>query len=405
MRKINPQDFEVARQTTSRDINRRIALNLVRAHQPISRADLAREMNIGRGVITVLTNELIADGLVYEGATGKTLRGRKPTFLYVRTEDRLVLAVDVRLSRTFLMLLDFAGRQIALETFSTVLKPEKFAADLAERVRRMLAAYDPEKHCEGIGVVVPGIVEARTGRVLLAPTLGWREVALKELLTAAVGLEVHLENAPKACALAQMWLGRTSIQNFVYVSVSDGVGVGVVTRGELVRGRDNLTGEFGHIPLSLDGPVCLCGRRGCWEAYVSNLATVARYFGEELKELPTGGSQPPPQHSFSINDVVARARSGDEKAVAALRATARYLGLGLAMIINALNPEKILLGGEITTAWDLIGETVRESLATRTITDEARDTSISIAATTEYPRLMGAAALVIAPNFAALKVA
>ncbi|MDX6288242.1 MAG: hypothetical protein QOH42_41, partial [Blastocatellia bacterium] len=94
MRKINTRDFHVATRTTSRDINRHIALNLIREHQPISRADLARGMRMTRGVVSVLVQELIAQGLIYEGATGEAARGRKPTFLHIRTHDRLVVAVD-----------------------------------------------------------------------------------------------------------------------------------------------------------------------------------------------------------------------------------------------------------------------------------------------------------------------
>ena len=101
MRKINTRDFHVATRTTSRDINRRIALNLIREHQPISRADLARRLNMTRGVVSVLVQELIAQGLIYEGATGEAARGRKPTFLHIRTRDRLAIAIDVRFSKDF----------------------------------------------------------------------------------------------------------------------------------------------------------------------------------------------------------------------------------------------------------------------------------------------------------------
>jgi len=109
MRKINIRDFQVARQSTSRDVNRQILLNLLRAHQPVSRADLARLMNTTRGVVGALVNELIADGLVFDGPTRPASRGRKPTLLYVRTRDRLVIAADVRVSAIDIALCDFAG--------------------------------------------------------------------------------------------------------------------------------------------------------------------------------------------------------------------------------------------------------------------------------------------------------
>jgi len=126
MRKIDPRDFQVATRTTSRDINRRIALNLIREHQPISRADLARRMNVTRGAVSVLVQELIDQDVIYVGATGETLRGRKPTFLHIRTHDRLAIAVDIRFSKTYLMLSDLSGRQLALESYDTIFSVPAF---------------------------------------------------------------------------------------------------------------------------------------------------------------------------------------------------------------------------------------------------------------------------------------
>jgi predicted NBD/HSP70 family sugar kinase len=408
MRKINPHDFKIATRSTSREINRRIALNLVREHQPISRADLARRMNVRRGVVSLLVNELIREGLIYEGATGESPRGRKPTFLHVRTQDRLVVAVDIRFSRTYLMLTDFSGRQIALEIFETIFAPAELITDLAERVKRLLKTHKAVSGCEGIGVVVPGMVDYPTGRVVKAPTLGWKDVEIRDALARATGLPVHVENAAKACALAQMWLGRNdaiSAHNFAYVSVSDGVGVGLVINGELVRGHDSVAGEFGHTPLSIDGPRCMCGATGCWEAYVSNIATLARYFGRDLSKIVPKAVLEADGAAFTIGDLIARALSGDARARDCIQVTARYLGLGLATLVNAVNPARIYIGGEITAVWDMIEKTVRAALAERAITETAAATPIHVAAAVEYPRLRGAAAVVSAPTFAAPRVA
>ena len=409
MRKINTRDFHVATRTTSRDINRRIALNLIREHQPISRADLARRMNVTRGVASVLVQELIEQGLIYEGATGETARGRKPTFLHIRTQDRLVIAVDVRFSKTYLMLSDFSGRQLALEIYDTIFIIPEFIKDLAARVRRMLKTRGVEGRCEGIGVAVPGMVDQRTGRILNAPALGWRDVEIRDKLAAMTNLPVQLENSARACSLAHMWLERdetaASAQSFVYVNVSDGVGVGVVVNGELVRGHNHIAGEFGHMPLSLDGPRCLCGMTGCWEAYISNLATLSRYFGWNLSKLSPNSLHDSKNNSFTVPDLIARARSGDTKANTAIQTSARFLGLGLGTIINVLNPDCIYLAGEITTAWDLIETTVREAIRERALTVAASHTPLRVASKHEHPRLRGAAALIAAPTFAAPRVA
>jgi N-acetylglucosamine repressor len=408
MRKINTRDFHVATRTTSRDINRRIALNLIREHQPISRADLARRMNMTRGAVSVLVQELIAQEVIYEGATGEAERGRKPTFLHIRTQDRLAIAVDIRFSKTYLMVCDFSGRQLALEIYDTVFAVPEFVKDLAGRVRRILKAGGIKASCEGIGVVVPGMVDYRTGRILNAPALGWRGVDIRDKLAAATGLPVQVENAGRACSLAQLWLERgegTSPNNFVYVNVSDGVGVGVVANGELVRGHDHIAGEFGHIPLQLDGPRCMCGASGCWEAYISNLATVSRYFGWDLSTLSPNSLRDAEQTSFTVVDLIARARLGDAKALSAIQATARFLGLGLATIVNVVNPDCIYMAGEITTAWDLIEDTVKAAMAERSLTEAAGRTPVRVTSTQEYPRLRGAAALIAAPTFAAPRVA
>lgn len=408
MRKINTRDFHVATRTTSRDINRHIALNLIREHQPISRADLARGMKMTRGVVSVLVQELIAQGLIYEGATGEAARGRKPTFLHIRTHDRLVVAVDVRFTRTYLMLCDFSGRQLAIENFDTLFPIGDFVKDLAARIRKMLRRQGLGLACEGIGLVVPGMVDQRTGKILNAPALGWRDVDIRTRLAAATGLTVHIENSGRASALAQLWLTRGEVSgghNFVYISVSDGVGVGVVVNGELLRGRDHIAGEFGHMPLNLDGPRCMCGNNGCWEAYTSNLASLSRYFGWNLSKHSPNQLKDVERGAFTVLDLIACARRGDSKAVAAVLATGRFLGLGIATIINLINPDCIYLAGEIITAWDLIEDTVREAISERSLTEAATHTPLRVTSTQEYPRLRGAAALIAAPTFAAPRVA
>jgi len=407
MRKINPHDFKVARRGTSREINRQIALNLIRAHQPVSRADLARLMNVRRGVASLLVSELLDEGLIFEGAVGEAVgRGRRPTFLYIDSRQRCVVGVDVRATRTYIMITDLMGHQLGtVSSFQTNKDVETLIQDLTRRIKQLLGDYKEIGACEGVGVVVPGMVDLAAGRLLHAPTLSWRDVDLREPLAAALGIPVHIENSGKACALAQLWATRSdglTAGNSVFVSVSDGVGTGIVMNGELLRGRHNTAGEFGHVPLSIDGPRCSCGATGCWEAYVSNIATLSRYFGRDLSEP---GPRDIESSAFTVEDLIARARAGDAKALAAINSTARYLGLGLASIINAIDPARIYIGGEITTAWSLIEPIVRSALRERTLTDFGGVTEIHVVPAEEHPRLRGAVALVAAPAFAAPMVA
>lgn len=405
MRKIDTRRFVCATRSTPREINRQILLNLVREHQPISRADLARHMDIGRGMITSLVDELLTEEAIYDGATVDVPRGRKPQMLFVRTRDRLVIAVDVRFSRTFVMLGDFAGNAVATESFDTIVDPRLFVKSIIACTKRLLRAHRASGRCEGIGLVVPGMVNQSTGRILNSPQLGWRDVDVRDAIALGTGLAVHIENAPIACALAHAWLGQRGRDtgDFVYVTVSDGVGVGIVVNGQVVRGHSHTAGEFGHIPLDLNGPRCRCGNRGCLEAYTSNLATLTRYLGRELSSEET--RELLRETGLTIGDVMTRAREGDARARTALDDTAHFLGLGLAMIINALNPSQIVIGGEITADWSRIEPIVREMIAQRALTTEAAATPIIPEDSEVSPRLRGATALVAAPLFAAPKVA
>ena len=399
MRKINIRDFEVARQSTSRDVNRQILLNLVRAHQPVSRADLARLMRTTRGVVGALVTELIADGLVYDGPTRAASRGRKPTLLYVRTRDRLVVAADVRVSAIDIALCDFAGEQVLRETLPPILSPADFIREFPKFVNALLRKHKGAELCEGVGIVIPGMADPQAGRVISAPLLGWRDIEIGPPVAKATGLPVTVESAGKACALAHMWLTHDDVMNtqdFIYINVSDGVGTGLVIDGRLVSGHGGTAGEFGHMAINLDGPRCACGSNGCWMAYISDLATSARY-ASSLHSKPL--TSPP-----TLRTVISLANGGDARARAALQATGRYLGLGLANILHGVDPACVYIGGEITSAWDIVEPVMREAVVERALTGKVAD-AVILPSKISDPRLRGAVALIASPTFAAPKVA
>jgi predicted NBD/HSP70 family sugar kinase len=363
-------------------------------------------MSIGRGMITSLVDELLVEEAIYEGATVDAPRGRKPKMLYVRTRDRLVVGVDVRFSRTYVMLGDFGGTPVATESFDTLFDPAALVDALVTRIRRLVREHGGVGRCEGVGLVVPGMVDQRSGRVLNSPQLGWREVEVRDALARASDLPVEIENAPIACALAQMWFSDPGVKvprNYVYVTVSDGVGAGIVANGELVRGDSNTAGEFGHIPIDLDGPVCLCGAKGCLEAHTSNIATISRYIGVPFS--PGAARDLLHTSGITISDVVSRAQSGDTRACDAIVETARFLGAGIAGIVNALNPGTIFIGGEIMGAWEIVGPEIRRAVAQRALSDDAANTRLVVDSADSYPRLRGATALVAAKGFAAPSIA
>jgi predicted NBD/HSP70 family sugar kinase len=404
MRRINLDDFRIARRGTSREINRQIALNLVRAKQPISRADLARLMGLRRGAVSLLVNELLHSGLVFEGAKGESKRGRKPMHLYIETRRRCALAVDVSASRTSILPTDLLGEPLLdVFEFPTGRRPEELVRELQRHIGRIRRDHPDFGECVGIGVVVSGMVDVESGRFKYSPTLGWRDVELREPLQAATQLPVVIENSVKACMLAQVWALGADVPGdgpVAFVNVSDGCGVGIAIDGKLLRGIHNIAGEFGHVPLNIDGPRCSCGQTGCWEAYVSKRATVARYLGAD----PSWPACAQPRE-VTIEDVVARARAGEERARETLRETGSYLGRGLATIVKAIDPRRVYVGGEVVDAWDLIEPSVRRALREQALIAEAGETEIFTVPLGDHPRLRGAAALVSTPAFAAPIVA
>jgi predicted NBD/HSP70 family sugar kinase len=400
MRRISPTSFRIARRGTTREINRQIALNLIREMQPISRAELARQMGMRRGSVSRLVDELLDGGLVFEGAKAENPRGRKPRLLHIETRRRCIVAVDVSASQTTILVTDLLGHPLLdVIGLAARCRPRLLVDDLARSIDAILAEHPEIGVCQGIGVAVSGLVSLEGGRLRYSPTLGWREVDILEPLRAATGLPVVVENSCKACVLAQVWAvrGDPPVDGPVaFVNVSDGVGVGIAVDGTLLRGAHNVAGEFGHVPLDMDGPRCSCGQRGCWEAYVSKRALIARYRG-------TDSSWPHAVEntSVTIEQIMARARAGEGQALDALRETGHFLGRGFATITKTVDPRRIYVGGEITGVWDLISTKVEETLREDAIVGVAGETMILTVPLGEHPRLRGAAALISGPFFAA----
>jgi len=169
---------------------------------------------------------------------------------------------------------------------------------------------------------------------------GLARVDLRSRVAAATGLPVHVENSGRACALAQLWLEKaeTAGQSFVYISVSDGVGTGIVVNGELIRGRDHIAGEFGHMPIDLEGRVVCAAPMDVgkltFPIWLPCRAIWVEFVQTQSKTFERAGRK-----SFTILDLIARARSGDSKALAAVQTSGRFLGLGLATVVNIINPD------------------------------------------------------------------
>jgi len=393
-RKIDLNNFQSATTKTARDINRRIVLNLIRKHQPISRADLARHSRLQRSTVSAITEQLIAERWVTMGAQGDLPRGRKPTFLHLNGDRAAILGVDIRPAETTIVVADLSMRFLTQETMPTNEDPERFIKELCRRICHTMQSH-PRLTFEGIGVAVPGRVDLAAGKLTFAPNLSWKSIDLKTPLEHATGLSVELENAANACALAEIWSGCYSehVRNLIAVTISEGIGVGMILNGQLIRGVGGMAGEFGHVTIQKDGPMCNCGNKGCWEVCGSNTVAV-RYFNERATNGGTGKSSPP-----GFTAILRLAEQGDVLAGEALDRMAKGLGGGLAMLVTGLSPDVIVLVGEATSAWERIGPIVNEAVKRRLIT--GLQTRILPTDPRTQPRLRGAIALVLQEHFGA----
>jgi predicted NBD/HSP70 family sugar kinase len=344
VRQVNLNPLRAASNETARDINRRIVLNLIRTGQPISRADLARRSGLQRSTVSLIIEELIGDKWVIEGPMGRLPRGRRPTFLHLN-DQRAVICVDIRPSRITLGVADVNGGFTSQEELATPSDPGVAVKELARRIRAIVKAQ-PQKGFEGVGVSLPGRVDLSTHHLVFAPNLGWPLTDLKTPLERATGLEVELENAANACALSEMWFNSTQIRDLVAVTVSEGIGTGILAQGQLVSGRRGMAGEFGHVPLDPDGPCCSCGSKGCWEVLASNTAALRYYFESRPQTSRADSSH------LTFQDLLRLAEQGDVFAGRALNRMAAQLGRGARMIVGGLAPEAIIFIGELTAAWE-----------------------------------------------------
>ena len=171
MRKIDLNDFKVATSETARDINSRIMLNLVRKHQPVSRADLMRFSGLQRSTVSAIAERLIANRWLREGARGSLPRGRKPTFLHLNAERCAVIGVDVQPAATTLAVASMDARLLAQESMPTPKDSSEFILRSCRRIKDLLHAH-PKNAYEGIGISLPGRIDAATERLIFAPTLG-----------------------------------------------------------------------------------------------------------------------------------------------------------------------------------------------------------------------------------------
>lgn len=351
-------------------------LRLLRAAQPISRAELARRLGVNRSTVTDTFKPLIAAGVVREepadppSGTGRTL-GRPPTALTFSDEHGYFVGVNVGVRRTTVGLATLTGEVLADEDFETPSEPSDALAKMREVTGRLVRRSGGRK-LRVIGVSVPGPTDAAREKITYAPHLGWHDVAVAEVLrfnqegkpaTAETSVPVVVENDATAAALYELRLrlGRAEskrLDDFVVVRSGTGLGVGLVIGGEVFRGDasgEGLAGEFGHMTIVAGGKLCRCGNRGCWEMYASASAASSLYVGDRVQ---LGGQAAP-----RFVEIVARAEAGELRAQRTLERLGEYLGIGIANVITGLGVTRVIVSGRLVYGWKFMREPLHNAVA------------------------------------------
>jgi predicted NBD/HSP70 family sugar kinase len=340
MRRVDLKNAQLGSSNTSRTINRDIVLQLIRTMQPLSRADLARLSGLQRSTVSEIADQLLGEGWICEGPNRRTARGRHPTMLTLN-DELAILAVDIHPQQAIIAMVDLSGRVLMSSILPLGKDPGMSVKSVISCLKRLGDSY-PSKSIEGIGVSVPGRVNPKTQRLVFAPNLQWCAFDLKHAIEDGMGLAVEIENAANSSLISELWFGRMEgVRNAALVTVSEGIGAGILADGRLITGHDGTAGEFGHIPLAFSGPICKCGQVGCWETLASDAAAV-RYY----KELV------PDPNPIVFQELLHLAIEGDQNAVRAIEKQTAFLGKGLRMLAYAFSPEVVLLAGGLISIWE-----------------------------------------------------
>jgi predicted NBD/HSP70 family sugar kinase len=385
IRHVDLTNVQLASSETARGINRNIVLELIRAGQPLSRADLARSSGLQRSTVSQIVEQLIREKWVREGAVATLARGRHPTLLGLN-EDLAVVAVDLHPRLATVAVIDLNGRMLSRSLVPLTSNPGASTRLMTDCIERLRQAF-PAKSIEGIGISLPGRIDPGTQRLVFAPNLHWSDFDLRGLIEKETGLAVRMENAATACLLAELLFGRLNgINDAVLVTVSEGVGTGVFANGQVITGHQGMAGEFGHFSMDPSGARCACGRRGCWETFASCQAAL-RIYQERQPKGP----------AITFNELLNKAEEGDKAAVRTLADQAHHIGRGLGPIIAGLSPEVIFIAGDITSAWHRYGPIIEKEAAELTLV--GTPPKILPTHDGDIARLRGAAALVFQRRF------
>jgi predicted NBD/HSP70 family sugar kinase len=380
-----------------KEINRNLVLNLIKQHGPISRVDLVRLSNLSAATISGITAEFLESDLVLETGEGESRGGRRPVLLRLNHRARFVVGVKLMETAVTSALTDLDAqvlhhRVTPFQPGTAPVSPQEAIAAIVEAVEATIAesGVDGERLI-GIGIGMAGTVDRKQGICRYSPFFEWRNVQLAQPISEHFQLPVYLENDVNTLTIAEKWFGYGHNANhFAVVTVGRGIGAGVVVNGQFYGGAFGAAGEFGHIPLCVDGQL----------QTLESMASDPALIRQAHAALGDGQSSSlSANDSFTVDDVIEAAEAGDDLARHLLAESGRWLGIGIATLINLLDPQLVIVGGEGVRAGKWRLAPMRQAIEQYTFAGLAGDVEIIVEPSGDEAWARGAACVVLGDLF------
>ena len=362
----------------------------------ISRADLARAMGLSPSTVSAITNDLLADDLIVEDRAVRSKSGRPPILLRFRDDRFVLVGVEIGGSHLSVVRTDMRGtvEYHSSELYDVHEHPEGTLEHVIGLVEGTLEGVDPHRRRVGLGIAVPSPMDTDApGRLNARILPAWSGVDIGRQLYERFGIPVLLDNDANLGALAEAWWGAgRGLSNFTYVKIATGIGAGHIINGEIFRGSNGIAGEIGHCAVTSKGRECRCGLYGCLEAESASHAILAKA-SERLAEI--GAQSRLSSDELSIDALVAAAHAGDPLATEVIADAGHHLGIAMANLVSLLNPARVILGGHITMAGDLLLRPLRRAMAERALQSNLEGTEVRVTELRPGAVARGAATLVL----------
>ncbi len=380
-----------------RTMNETLILRKIKDKGYTYKATLSKETGLTLPSVAEILSNLEKKGLIKNSGETKTTRGRFPSRYQLNAEGFKVIGILVgsRKIKGGVIHLDGSISSIVKKNLPPLPTPENVMKLMIEVIQEVIASQSDLSAIYGIGIGMHGVVDPVKGLSIFPPHLKWKNTPIRDYIESKFNLPVLIDNDCNVATLAENWFGQGENNlSFITLYIDYGVGSGVLLDGNLFRGSSYGAGQIGHNSVMEDGPLCTCGNYGCLEAIASENSILSQL----VKKLKVGfpsvlSTVVKNLDDLTINDVYDAAIQNDPLALDAIVTAARYIGVGVASLLNIFNPEKIIILGGILKVKDLISEPIFQSVSKHALQSNIQNLEIVFSELGENIDILGAGTL------------